>query len=138
LRSVVRETLMEVMASKEIHTTVAMALVTTLVADLGGVWEGIWKGIEYSLKGNELVDAVAELIFLVNSSVCGSLAKLRWKYRIEWGRGGPCTGASPAVKDCDACSRSSDGSRLVSVVYGLCWEPSVAEPDYWAEPDYEL
>jgi len=129
---------MEVMVSKEIHTTAAMALVTTLVADLANVWEGIWKGIEYSLKGNELVDAVAELIFPVNSSVYGSLAKLRWKYRNEWERGGPCIRVSLAVKDCDECGRSSDGSQLVNIVCGLCWEPSVAEPDYWAEQDYEL
>jgi hypothetical protein len=120
------------------HMTIVKALVTTSRVELGNAWEGIWRGIGYFLRESGLVGVVVALVFQVSWSVYASLEKLHWKYRIEWGKGDHCTAVYPEVKDCDDGSRSTDDSRQVNTVFGLCWEPSVAEPDCLDGQDCEF
>ena len=143
LRSGVVVRVREVTASEGIHMTIVKVLVIirgiALTVDPGDVSEGRWKGNERFLRGNGLDDAVAASVFLMNWSVYGFLAELHWKCRIVLGKGdGYCTERSPGVKDCDGCSRSTDDSRRVNIVFDLCWEQSAAEPDCLVELDCEV
>jgi hypothetical protein len=123
---------------KGIHMIIVKVLVTTLMVELGNAWEGIWRGIGYFLQGSGLVDVVVALVFRANWSVYASLEKLHWKYRIGWGKGDHCTAVSPEVKDCDDGTRSTDDSRQVNTVSGLCWELFAAEQDCLDGQDYEF